>query len=344
MPRESIQSLSDASQEESSAHKARAIANDILVRNISLRIKGNASVDLLPFLQQQVEQYPQLCNSLAQSISRRKSTSSCSDASTENGDGESSAVAELLHFQLKGDISIIQPLDSSIIALTTDQQNLEGAQDELLVPGLNYLIAHSQVLWRLHSTAVLEISPSSVVKVGTSIDLDSITNLQYINQHAAGIPAPSSLGALRCGRWTYALMSRAAGETLETAWPRLVPSQKLSVQQQLNTIFTNLRSNSPDDASQQYIGSFTSRRCKDMRRNLREATKPVQTEENFNDFLCDQPRRTKTSWIQMVRPLMSASHRLVMTHGDVHPRNIMVEWDTHHTDRQDDQSRIRITA
>lgn len=54
---------------------------------------------------------------------------------------------------------------------------------------------------------------------------------------------------------------------------------------------------------------------------------PVHGERAFNDFVCFEPGRTKTTWIKMIRSSMREDHTIVFTHGDLHPRNIMVMLD-----------------
>ena len=143
-------------------------------------------------------------------------------------------------------------------------------------------------------------------------------------------------------------MTRADGETLETVWPRLRPAHKLSIQQQLNTIFRTMRAKVPGSAQNgedvQCIGSFMSGRCKDMRRVPREAKGPIRDKVQLSDFLYRQAQRTETPWIRMVRSMMSDNHRLAMTHGDLHPRNIMVRWETGQKGQPEDRRHLCVTA
>ncbi|KFH40560.1 hypothetical protein ACRE_087470 [Hapsidospora chrysogenum ATCC 11550] len=97
-------------------------------------------------------------------------------------------------------------------------------------------------------------------------------------------------------------------------------------------------------ADVQCIGSFVSGRCKDMRRFPRETEGPIRDEVQFSDFLCRQARRTETPWIRMVRSMMSDYHRLAMTHGDLHPRNIMARWEAGQKGQPEDQEHLCITA
>ncbi|KAK3313307.1 hypothetical protein B0H66DRAFT_577388 [Apodospora peruviana] len=313
-------------EEQDGLHNAHRLANTMTLKRFTSAIERDPAADLAPLLQQQAATYPRLRNSLGQAARRR------ANPSKETVDGESDAET---HPAYRGDLG--------------------------LVDVLNQAINEGKVLWSLHGTSVRTIGSEAVVKIGTGLDPDGITNLQYINTHAPQVPAPSCLGSLLSGKRTYVFMSRAEGVTLESVWPQLSAAHKSSVQQQLNSIFRLLRDDHddktiPDHDSQQqqqcdqgWIGSFVSRACKDMRRSLRirDAAGPAWSEAEFNDFLCYDaaPRRTVTPWIRMVRSFMKENHRLVRTHGDLHPRNIMVKWEEEEENGNDRQQHVlRVTS
>lgn len=111
------------------------------------------------------------------------------------------------------------------------------------------------------------------------------------------IPVPTCLGCFKSGRRTYFFMSRADGVTLESMWPLLSVDHKTSIQGQLNSIFTALRSTPlpPVQAKLETgaikFGNFLSTTCKHMRRQARVSKVPITSEVEFNDFLCHRPRR-----------------------------------------------------
>ncbi|KAF7512001.1 hypothetical protein GJ744_002714 [Endocarpon pusillum] len=70
-----------------------------------------------------------------------------------------------------------------------------------------------------------------------------------------------------------------------------------------------------------------SSRCTDVRRKERTASFLISNEAKYNDFLCSDSQRTQSQWIKLVRNSMRDDHRIVMTHSDLHPRNIMVTWE-----------------
>lgn len=189
------------------------------------------------------------------------------------------------------------------------QRPMEIAVVSGLAEGLNEVIKKGRELWKLHGTSTLAIGENEIVKIGTSLDPDGTTNLEYVNTQLPSIPTPSLLGCLRSGRRTYVFMSRAEGVTLESISPELSRTQKLSIQTQLNAMFQALRvrptwldfwpctmlgdvlSSLQRLVWQQSqhvgptIGSFVSMKCKDTRRLQRVSDVPIHSEAEFNDFL-----------------------------------------------------------
>lgn len=175
-----------------------------------------------------------------------------------------------------------------------------------------------------HSNWVVGLGNDMVVKIGPGMDLDHIDNLQYINDNVPGIPTPRCHGALRCGQQIYIFLSRAPGLSLESVWQELTRTQKLSVQQQLTSLFHTLRAQLPLPSDGVTLGGFKSSLCKDVRRSVRVSSDTLFDEPAFNDFLCRKEGRTHTPWVSMIRSSLRDDHQIVMTHGDLHPRNIMV--------------------
>ncbi|KAK1141722.1 hypothetical protein N8T08_008820 [Aspergillus melleus] len=122
-------------------------------------------------------------------------------------------------------------------------------------------------------------------------------------------------------------MSRIPGEPLDSIWNTLGESHKASVREQLDAIVDNFRSipAPPTHECQGVFGGGNPRRCKDARRRVRVAEGPINNEDEFNQFLASNSLRAESGNIAMLRTYLEANHKLVMTHGDLHPRNIMVE-------------------
>ncbi|KAL2179727.1 kinase-like domain-containing protein [Thermothelomyces heterothallicus CBS 202.75] len=337
--------------------EARRLANTSTINRLVSKLKADPAADLAQALKQQAVAYPQLRRRLEQAAQEKATAQGSGSGSGSDGDGDGDGDSgpehrtgkvrpsnvQLHPFLIEGSVEIIHALDQRIIALLglTDPQNaLE------LATHVNEAIENAEVLWRLHGTVVLGLGASVVVKIGASLDPDEVENLRYINAHVPDVPAPSFLGCLKAGRKTYHFMSRAAGVTLESVWADLSVEHKTSIKAQLNSIFRTLRKE--HDGGRPKFGGFTSAICKDTRRHQRLSEPAIQTETQFNDFLCRKPGRTPRPWITMLRSGMRNDHRLVMTHGDLHPRNIMVRWESGDEDGANldrgEEKRIRITA
>ncbi|KAL2160757.1 hypothetical protein VTH06DRAFT_954 [Thermothelomyces fergusii] len=328
--------------------EARRLANTSTLNRLASKLKADPAADLTQTLKQQADAYPQLRRGLEQAAREKAAARGSGSGSESESRSAGPSDTQLRPFFAEGPVEIIHALDRRITALLglTDPQNAAE-----LATRVNEAIEHAEVLWRLHETVVLGLGPSVVVKIGTSLDADEVENLRYINAHVPDVPAPSSLGCLRAGRKTYHFMSRAAGVTLESVWADLSAEHKASVKAQLDSVFCSLRKErgGGGSSSQKYFGGFVSAICKDTRRHQRLSEPRIQTETQFNDFLCRKPGRDPTPWIAMLRSGMRNDHRLVMTHGDLHPRNIMVRWEPRDEDEANlnmcgEGKGIRITA
>lgn len=105
----------------------------------------------------------------------------------------------------------------------------------------------------------------------------------------------------------------------------------------------------PRESAEAALGGGLPARCKDVRRSERVAAVQIKTEAEFNDFLCSEPGRSNTPWINMIRSFMRDDHAIVVTHGDLHPRNIMVTRDgatsiRDHSDPVNERQDIRISS
>lgn len=310
---------------DSEVQEAYKLANSITMGHLTRKLQGDPTADLSSVLQQQASSYPELRESLAQEALETVAVS------TRNEDEETAAAGS--QGCLTDDaIEITHPLHEEVIAFAGLKGPVTGdAVVPLILPKLHELMRTGETLFSLHDTTVLGLDPTKVVKIGTSLNPEGITNLQFVNSHLPQIPSPKFLGSLMSRQRVYIFMSRGEGVTLESLWPQLRDAEKRTVQTQLSDIFRALRAAAPpcgNDCSPPRIGGLVSGLCQDMRRWPRTC-QGLASEAEFNDFLCRAPdsRRTQTPWIKMIRSFMNDDHKLVMTHGDLHPRNIMVKWE-----------------
>ena len=259
---------------------------------------------------------------------------------------------------MRGKVRVMFPLQDRVLSLVAPRRCVSEEADVGLykeidngtVAALNQAFHNSQVLWEYHRTSVLDLGSSIAVKIGPYVNTDHVPTFQYIKDQAPSLPVPDILGILKTDQQTYFFMSRAPGISLGTIWCELVPSQKLAVQHQLSSILRILRMiPRPQELVEAALGGVLPARCKDVRRSERIAAGEIKTEAVFNDFLCSEPRRLNTPWIKMIRSFMRDDHAIVMTHGDLHPRNIMIIWDgatsiNDHSDPVKERRDIRISS
>jgi len=327
------ETTTSATSERNYLDEARELANRLTLNRVASKLKSDPAADLTDFLSKQLKKYPVFVDSLAKSA-RAKSQQNETVMNDAGKRHEPPGLPTSLLISPELPLEILHPLSSHLLELAFEGESvcaIDGLSDPLskaFLGAINRRLSEAECLHELHGNFVLGLGPSVAVKISGSLDPDHISNLHYVNSRIPDMPAPQCLGAFRNGRLSYFFLTRVPGVTLESVWPNLSTSHKLSIQKQLNDIFKGLRSHAPELPSGQLnLGSFETGICKDTRRMQRVSDKPIRTEAEFNDFLCHAPGRTITPWVKMVRPCLKEDHRIVMTHGDFHPRNIMVSWE-----------------
>ncbi|EHA25323.1 hypothetical protein ASPNIDRAFT_42318 [Aspergillus niger ATCC 1015] len=305
------------------AAEAAAKVNKLLLHDFTVKVNNNPSTNLTELLQFKLKTYPPLRQNSVDSAVESTSTKS-----TDTTTGTAPDVRE--EFLIPSDVVIIRPLSMAVTQAVQSVSSCDSDSSEIssAIRGLNDLILRSDILWHWGSTAVLGLTPNLALKLGNYIDVNYLAMVEEIKHQTLRIPIPEIHGVLQQSgtRWKFIFMSRVPGVPLDSIWKTLNPHQKASVQDQLNVMFTDLRSLpfSPSDEPGAVYGGGTPRRCKDTRREIRVADAPISNEREFNCFLSFNPRRTGTGHHAMLRAYMATDHRLVMTHADLHPRNIMV--------------------
>ena len=179
-------------------------------------------------------------------------------------------------------------------------------------------------LWESTTRAVIEIGEDIVVKVGRHSSRDEHAILQFVEEHLPTVPAPRALGLITIASTPFSFMSLVAGDTLEKRWPTLSANQKMHTRDELNAVLLTLRTlERPSEAP---LGSPVGQRlCKDVRRHERVSATSIYSEAEFNDFLLTSPSsRVAPGFKQWPCSMLRNDHRIMFTHSDFHPRNIMV--------------------
>jgi aminoglycoside phosphotransferase (APT) family kinase protein len=147
-----------------------------------------------------------------------------------------------------------------------------------------------------------------------------IRNMQFVAANTT-IPVPK----IREVSWEdpirrYFEMDHMPGKQLSKAWKGLNVEQKRSIAAQLRGYVDQLRNLKGD-----YIGAVDRGKAVIGQRRTLECG-PFDTEKEFNSFLFDDlvhtvPRLTK----HYARHALFDNHEIVFTHGDLVPRNILVD-------------------
>lgn len=292
--------------------------NTLLLKQLSAKVEAFPSRDMTSLLEHMANSYPML---------RKVFGEASVQSAAENLDLSDTpgAADERNEFRVPTNATIVRPLSASV-----KQEVLEDCEEGIsaIIDGLNRLVVTSAILWRLGSTAVLGLNSTLVMKVGNDIDLQHMHTVDYIKQHAPRVPIPAIHGILKQPDTDriFLIMPRASGEPLDSKWQFLSEDAKTSIKEQLDTIFGDFRfiPASVSHETQAVFGGGSPRRCKDTRRQVRVAPGPISNEKEFNEFLTYNPQRTRSNTIAMIRSYLKDDHQLVLTHGDLHPRNIMV--------------------
>ncbi|KAL9109079.1 MAG: hypothetical protein Q9227_006170 [Pyrenula ochraceoflavens] len=284
-------------------------------------LKETPATDLRPHLRDQMRIYREECNKELEKLKPPEPQAPDPDT----------AARWKRFLPMHGNLSIRYPLSPRLATLlqepSVDLHNGHSSHPQHLTSRttLFELIDKGEWIHELWSKAVVKISPDIVVKICRTDGTIDLMNLQHVRAHSSitQIPVPEPLGILKDDRRFYTFMSYVHGISLEGVWDRLAPDRKEHVRQQLNAIFHNLR-NLPLPSNDGYLGSGDPLRCLDKRRFDRQSSFIVKNEHEFNDFLFsehyDYPQR-----VALLRSTFGTNHCIVMTHGDLHPRNILVD-------------------
>jgi hypothetical protein len=223
--------------------------------------------------------------------------------------------------------SSLQPTDPCTIisSLSPDLERLLGNKGNLAEAVVD-LIDDGEVLYEgvcASSVMVLRLDQQIVVKVTHKDHAQTeYRTLSYLEEHFPSFPAPRLHGVIQM-RQSYLLFTTfVPGLDLEKAWPQLDDAQKHSISDQLDTLLSELRSlpfppNTP-------LGAVDGQGCKDARRGIRVSSETIMDVRQFQDFIFAGSRTASRVYRQFLRDLMPTSTKIVFTHGDLRPANIMV--------------------
>ncbi|KAH7358429.1 kinase-like domain-containing protein [Plectosphaerella cucumerina] len=139
----------------------------------------------------------------------------------------------------------------------------------------------------------------------------------------AGVPAPcvrevhgtsNGQGQIR--------MDYVQGQSLDKLWPGMSPEQRRDVAQQLRGIIEKMRSVTPPPS---LIGACDGTEIRDTRVYFTYHSPPCRDEVNFNVFVLSSLYETTPPLLrEAFRRRLRTNHRIVFSHCDLTPRNILV--------------------
>ncbi|KAL4914312.1 kinase-like protein [Aspergillus aurantiobrunneus] len=229
--------------------------------------------------------------------------------------------------------SIIYPLSDHAWALLRQYPEASDVSEETsLAASLKSLILQSERLFELsiRTGVVVRCSDSLVLKVFPDTrDLTEYHNLQYLAHHAYDLPIPKPHGLVMLGGLRAMFLSYVPGTTLDKVWPGLSHEAKLSVQKQLDRVFSRLRGLRQDDG--QDLGGVRGEGVKDYRIMEVFSYKGINTAKGFDELQFSAKHCASPCYVRLLRSFLEKENESlrgsVFTHGDLKKCNIMVNQD-----------------
>jgi aminoglycoside phosphotransferase len=179
----------------------------------------------------------------------------------------------------------------------------------------------AKILHKMFNRKVVLHSDGTVVKSGKRIAVGEAEALKVAA--LTGIPAPRVLEANTTPDGQYIRMSYIRGQSLDTLWPSMSVDQKKDIAGQLRIIVEKMRSVAPPA---NLIGACDGTEIRDTRVHFTYHSPPCRDEKAFNEYLSSAllehtPPLVREAFIRRLR----TDHRVVLSHCDLTPRNILVQ-------------------
>lgn len=192
-----------------------------------------------------------------------------------------------------------------------------------------HMLDKSQVIFHgeyAASVMIFRVSERLVCKVTGTHDLaaNEHQTLAYLRDTMPAFPSPRPYGLLRQAAYSFLFMTYMGGQTLENLWPIMDLQQKNDMSVQLDRYVGQLRS--LEFPAGRPMGDVYDGVCRDLRRGQRVSQEPIWTVQEFENFVFSSPSRSEPLCLQALQDLLpNRRHRVVFTHGDLRPGNILVK-------------------
>ena len=201
---------------------------------------------------------------------------------------------------------------------------------EAELPTIEEIHASSQFLSKNeHGAKVAIVREHFAVKFGAVVSLSEAEMMKFIAGNTA-VPVPKVHAAFTDSKTqvSYIIMDYVPGSTLESLAPTLSAEEKTAICLQVRECIKELRELPP----QGYFGVIGRKPYHDAVHwtpdNDPIVSGPFNTQAELNEGILARLRLSETdTYVQYIKSLMEPifrGHRPVLTHGDLQPKNIMV--------------------
>ncbi|KAF8878313.1 kinase-like domain-containing protein [Infundibulicybe gibba] len=293
---------------------AQISLNKYILMKISGALKGDPGADLTVLLSDLNTSYP---------MKRKKATEQLPPIRKPRASGHLGSCEGVITPLSSPSLEIFYPLAPAALAALS----LPGSSSETVIEAtlkqLPKVLEHGETLHKLFRRQIVALGVDVVVKCGPDVDPAEHCLLEYLKLHRPSLGSPEPLGFVVLDNTRYFFMTRIPGVTLHSRWPSLTVVQKECVCATLDAILSDLHSIpwTPGVPLGSLAAPYT---CKDTRRHVRTSG-PIYSEAEFNDFLlCDPLPRISSSYLKWLRSCLRDDHCIVLSHGDLNPRNIIL--------------------
>ncbi|RDX54547.1 kinase-like protein [Lentinus brumalis] len=165
-----------------------------------------------------------------------------------------------------------------------------------------------------------------VLKIGKDSAGAEADTLRFVRKHTT-IPVPRVYISARGFGRTYTLMEDVRGDELQFMWVDMSTEQQSLVLDQLRDYIQQLRKLQPPPCVPPgAVCSLCNKALRDGRITSGRPLGPFANEAAFNDCVVEVAEPfMDPSLLPRIRARMRDDHRIVFTHGDLAPRNILVQ-------------------
>ncbi|XRM41001.1 hypothetical protein ABZX51_004301 [Aspergillus tubingensis] len=176
---------------------------------------------------------------------------------------------------------------------------------------------------------VFRVGERFAVKSGYGVPLIEAETMKFLENNQVPVPKVHAAFKDPGNKKTYIIMDHVPGDTLEALLPSLDSSEKATICKLIKDAITKLRS----IPSPEYFGMVNRQPYLDgvfwTVNDDPKISGPFTSQEAFNHAIIERLRQIESEqYIRLFRPMIERTltgHRPVFTHGDLQPKNIMVE-------------------